>query len=255
MTLKAKNLLSLVPTLLWLGFLCCWLVVFLIDMVNLGGLGSRIIAETTHQNSAFSYLFNNNQPVEWLQWSALGLSVVVAAQLSGLYHQRDTDFRHFYFLIALFFLILLLEDAANLRDIAANFLLFWIPEVLTNFHRTMVYASYAVFFGIVVGRFGQHVFEWNSQTKFFWIAAGCFALAGIHSVSIHHLERVGDAINTLFFGGRVAIDLLNVPVGVWIMDTLVEESLEFLGAIFFLGWVLRCREAALSEIGVDTQRE
>lgn len=229
------------------GLAMCWLIVIFVDMLNFAGLGEQLIEMAARDGSAFVMLFGEARPVEWMQWLALGGAIMLASQVSLLKKQHsESSGAKFAFWMAILFIVLLMEDAGNLRHSISDVIVAsGIPQPLfSNFYRMLVYVVYAAIPMYAILFHGRQVLSWKRNNIIFWSAVLAYAFASIMSVSAplgNWYETVGASINDMFFGGRVAYELLSFDSGYWIMDYLIEESIELVGATLFFTYFAQLR--------------
>lgn len=249
---------SNLPLVFWAGLVLSWLFVIFVDMMNVGGLGDYLIEIAARDGSAFVMLFGEARPVEWMQWACLAGASMMAAQIGvvcSIYGNKKK--KKFAYVMAIFFAILLMEDAGNLRHNISNTIVSaGIPQpFFPNFYRMVIYALYAALPIYAVVRYGSSVVRLNKMSAVFWGAFVVYALASVMSVFApvnDFYEVIGEGMNDLLFSGRVIYDGVRFESGYWIMDLLVEESLELIGAIMFLTAFIGLRSEVLSNSPFDT---
>ena len=117
----AQRYFDRLPLVFGLGLAACWLGVILVDMLNIGGSGEYVIYRHPDNGSLFHLLFLNEHPVEWMQWSCLALSAMIAAQVSLIKDQNgETEGSLFNLLMGVLFAVLLMEDAGDIRHTVSN---------------------------------------------------------------------------------------------------------------------------------------
>ena len=84
-----------------------------------------------------------------------------------------------------------------------------------------------------VALYGRKFIEVNPMWGVFAFGFVCYALAaGGSAVALGGYASLGDMLNTAVFDGRIIYE--HPRSGYWIMDYLIEETIELFGAISFL---------------------
>ena len=145
--------------------------------------------------------------------------------------------RGFFLLFSVLFGLMLIEDAGNLRHQMIGIYDSIRPNGGIRNLITIVYyfaLSLLPLYAIFV--YGLDTIE-NKRTWYIFFAGLLFyALASFSSATgFLWYGTAGEILNSNLFGGRVVFELADTgPPGVWIMDFLIEETLELLGALAFV---------------------
>ena len=212
-----------------------WVGIYLIDFVEIFGL--------TSDRGFWWHAFRNRGPVELIQWLIIATVVISSALLSGMHMQRGERSAHFFWLlVAIGFALMLIEDPGDPRHmLAAHFKNFWGTD-----HKWVE----GTVFGIIVAptifaflRYWSVPFRFP-QTRLYLLAGGAlYALAATTSLFRAQDEfypRLGDRISAVIFNGEIG--------GFFVMDFIIEESVELMaGAIFLAGVVMYGRLARSGE--------
>lgn len=201
--------------------------------MNIGGLGE--------ESPFFAVFFANGDIVQPMQWSCLILSSILASQVSvieGLLDRRH--FSAFSVIFAGFLGLLVMEDAGNLRNIIGEYLSYIIPDSLSILHsRAGVYALYSAIPLYAVLRYDSPVLSRSKLALVFWSGVITYALAGllggIQDVFGFYREA-GQIVNESLFHSRLSPEATG-----WLMDSLIEETIEMIGAILFLAFYTQYR--------------
>lgn len=230
------------------GLGICWVIVILIDAVNFGGLGNWIVNWHSEDAPAFIILFSNGELVEVMQWSCLAASSLIAAQVSLLENLHGkTEASMFSLLFAVLFTILLMEDAGNLRTTIGWYIQFLVPEYLSFLPiQLLVYAAYSVIPFVAVLKYYKSIPKIEGEIAIFWIGIILYAVAALLSALLQEVgmyEIMGNFVNNNLFGGRISYGdpERGIGAGGFIMDSLIEESIELVGAILLLAYYARYR--------------
>ncbi len=201
-----------------------WVGIYVVDFTNAWGLSS--------DQGFWWHAFRNRGPVELLQWLLIAAVIIFAARLSGIHQQRgERHATYFWLLIAIGFSLMLIEDPGDPRHILGAYF----PQF---FGWDKMYVE-AVFFSVMVAptifaflRFWNVPFRY-AQTRLYLIAGGLlYALAASTSVLRSYDEfyiRVGERLSNRFLDGEIP--------GFFLMDFVLEESVELMAAATFLAGV------------------
>jgi len=248
--------LAYIPVLITIIYLFfCYSLVWLLDF-----RGADIwFSQTIHNWMApypyfWSKIFSERSITELIQWFFLGAAAVLCVVRIYQVNQLGESNIWMWRILYLGLLIMLIEDAYNIRHIYADAVsasLFKVDvnslEYLKSSLRTGLELSFYIFLGgimclsfILIIR--SKFLIWSGKQMLF---CGYFfyAIAAIASVT----RNVQDWY--IIVGTKIINSLTSIsgaewdeslmqgskPMGFWIMDWLFEESLELLGAAFILG--------------------
>ncbi|TVP50838.1 MAG: hypothetical protein EA350_00385 [Gemmatimonadales bacterium] len=234
---RARTVLLLVAGLVALA----WAAVVWIDLLGMVERGDRFKPVWVH-------LFND-RPVEWIQWFILPATTVGAAYLAArLHHLEEQRPASFFFLLAIATALMLIEDAGDIRHVISDYVVqFHGDRVLGLPTRVATDVPYFALLAAVplyaLIRYGRDAWRAPGARPYLVTGFGLYALAGASS-GIRHLGdlyvRLGAFIDARIMGGRFP-----VPEGMdpdrahfFLVDSLLEESVESLAAACFLGIVL-----------------
>jgi len=236
---------SAAPRQLLIGFgllAAAWLAVIGVDMLNLFGAGDslydRMIDRNTTRSWVWVMLFSEGAPIEILQWLTLALAAGVAfthyGRLSPVAAAGTPERRAalFWLLMGIALMLMLIEDAGNMRH--------WMRSTAYHFigGKSSKYVELTYFFVLAcvplsaLLLFGRSILS-LPRTRlyllggfaFYGLAAGgsAFRYDWYDSIGqwVHH-TLLGDSLKITEVGGHSHY--------FWLMDFLVEESLEFAGA-------------------------
>ncbi len=226
-----------------------WIIVWMIDLLNVGGIRDRIGA------MAWANLFGNGGVVEWVQWYSLGAAALIAMLVAGrLFGRSDDDLRglsYFWGGMAIALTLMLIEDAGNVRHEIRR-----LTEAFTGMPRhtglvdRIVEFTYFVLLASVplftLIRFGKHLRAYRTTTvcvlggfAFYALAASASATRNWGQWYAHAGLRLQEGL-----GFVIPPDWDSLAYGHYLMDALVEESVELIGATLFLAAAV----SALSEV-------
>ena len=239
---------------------CClllasWGGVLLLDVLNLGGWGAWFTFEASphmfDENNAFFYAwFDDRSPVEWMQWLCLGSFSILSAYRAGQL-QRSSDRVLFVFwgLMAVGGMLLVIEDAGSPRHRILELLAIF-PVLRAYEGAVVVFFELFIYFPALAAlpvyafyRAHNRVRALPTVYRYLLIGFGFYAVAAFFSASSgigFWYNIVGEAWLDLMFSEHLLDpDVYRQPdLGFWLMDTLVEESLELLGAAGLLAAVV-----------------
>lgn len=217
----------IVIALACLFVLATWTAVYLVD--------AAAVTERGAGRGMWWHLFRNRGPVEWVQWLFISLTSLSAAAFTGIFRERgEKDKKYFWALIAVFFLLMLIEDAGDPRHLVADYgaLVYGIKRMYSE---GVVFALILLPLGIALLRYWKVAVCVPPQTRLYLLVGG-FLYAVAASASLFREEggfynELGAQLSQALTGG-------NVP-GFFLMDFVLEESLELMAAaIIFAGIIM-----------------
>lgn len=232
----------------WAGFL-------LLDVVNPWGIRYSPFWQELTPFGFFFWYFREGGPVEVLQWSLLLIAVLGCIALAVRSTRLPSKPLVWVFRAgALGIIWMLAEDATNIRHVISLELtvpIFAPDGPMKNHVRTLTeLALYAVLGGIMVS-FLLGVRRCAVRRGNAWrLLLGAYAFYGVAAVASatryvgDWYEKVGGLFVPLLQPGvqtdyeRVAPFVPEYGLGFWLMDWLVEESLELMGAALLASAVL-----------------
>lgn len=239
------------PYTLFSGLLCflafSWLAVLLLDVWDFSGWGTWFTFDASphmfhDRHVTFFYAwFDDRSPVEWAQWLSLGSFAILSAWLtSAVKETRFSSLTLFWLLMAVGGMLLVIEDAGSPRhrilELLAVFpflrpyedLIVPIFELFIYFPALAALPVYAFY------TYYNEVRQLRTVFVFLWIGFAFYAGAAFFSASsgIGWYHPAGNVLLEAFFSEHVlGPDIYRYPeLGFWLMDTLVEESMELIGA-------------------------
>lgn len=242
-----------VPPLVAAGYLLAAnLAVLLVDVAAVGGAREWIREVGGGRPALWIMLFEDGSPTELLQWSAIGAVAVLAGIEAGRARAAlDGATARFWGLVGLGAVMMLMEDAGNVRHRLVHYFVTFVGLPGGGpWHLAVEAAWYAVIAGVLATAVivaGRRVLGADRSVLAYGVAgAVVYAVAAIGSVSRDIGWWYADA-------GRVIEESLLrtrllVPDGwsrgqvhFFLVDYIVEESLELLGASLLLAAVLAYR--------------
>jgi hypothetical protein len=234
--------------------LVSYLAILLIDVAAVGGAREWVRGVGGGTPALWVLLFEEGSPTELLQWSAVAALIVLSGLTAGQERARgEGGAASFWTLLAVGGAMMLMEDAGNVR----HRLVFYV-ETFVGLPRTgpfhlaveaVWFAAIAAVLAVAVVRFGRPVLRERATALRFGLAgATCYVIAVLGSVTRDIGWWYADA------GRFIEVSLLRtrllVPDGwsrehvhFFLMDHVVEESLELLGASLLLGAVIAYRRS------------
>ena len=225
-----------------LGYLAlAWLVSYYGDAHNFLSLQERLINRGRERPFMWYFLFMEGSPTEMLQWAYLAGTVVLCGYLSGqLRAKKYFPPSRFFLLLGVGTSIMLMEDAGNLRHQIKYYVrLIFGDTMILGMGTEIVF--YLLLASLLLYAFVKYWrYPWQSWQTRYYMIGGClfYAVAAIASATRHFRDwydhagewilkvlGLSETVNALFIpysGGRDA--------GFYIMDFLVEESIELMGA-------------------------
>jgi hypothetical protein len=189
-------------------------------------------------------LFGEGGPIEWAQWGLLGALAVSSAVLAERLRSR------FFLLFAVTAVLLLIEDAGNVRHALAGYGQTLLGNRILGYPTSMFievpfFALLAAVPLYAVVRHGHEVWAFVAARRYLVTGYALYALAAIASGlrRLGHYEWLGRRANELL-GGRIPLGPYeDTAVGYrLIVDFMIEESVELLAAACLVATVLACFE-------------
>ncbi len=225
----------------WLCF--GWGVFVVIDVFNLWNTQQLLFGAARSGANAYFQLFRDGGPTEWLQWAFLGGAALTWAYLAGVLFERENPISRLFLLMAGAMLLMLIEDAGNPRHMLGRYAAFLGGDVGRYVASTLVMAAIAALPLFALVRYWK-LLRYNTpeRTRARRLLIAAFAVYGLaaasSALSVFWYDQTGHFILERILGGRV------VPMTGWwgranpdgylLMDNLFEESVELIGASFFL---------------------
>lgn len=216
--------------------LLAWTAFWLIDVFNVFGLRDALVAGP-HQQIWFR-LFREGRPTEMLQWAALGGAALVGGVLAGMHlAQQRRACAMFWLLMGIAAVLMLIEDAGNPRHYFGEMARYHIGSPAQIATELAYFAILAAFPLYALLRYWRCPWACPSTRRYLIAGIAFYAIAGIASGTRdigHWYVQVGGYIDQVVLGGRL-IPLTDDPwqtggLGFHLMDALVEESIELVGA-------------------------
>jgi len=236
---------------MWWGVWCVlvtsWVLFWGVDALNLWGTRERFAVWSPQHPLTFLWFFNEGRLAETLQWLLLSVALVVAVALAFQAWRRG-DLRGVgtYTVGGSGLLVMLLEDAINLRHelyFRIMMPLRYDERVLKSAYRSLVELGVygllgglmLLFFVMLLPRIRTH----RKTLRLISVGYVFYALAAVLSASRYFgnwYERMGGWIIQGIDPGLQEFYVQHVgdpnyELGFWLMDSLVEESLELIAAL------------------------
>ncbi len=247
-----------------------WLISYLGDVHNFLGLTDRLINRGAERPFMWYYLFMEGSPTEWLQWCYLGATVLMSGILGGqLAAKRQWLPARFFTLLGVGTTIMLMEDAGNLRHQIKYYirLIFGDTMRLGIAVELVFYGLLGLFLLYILVRYARVIWQQRTTRRFLLFGYGAYALAALASATRHIADWYDHFGNWLL---QIAglYELMNArfiptnvprPIGFYIMDFLVEESIELMAASALLAGVVAYfvayqRDPKIARVDLKTMR-
>ena len=253
-TSARKRLPEIIAGAALLSILGSLLLFYLIDLRNLWGIGSFV------NRLFFHHWWRDGGPVEWLQWACLASASLMGAFIVGRVYSRKNRAVSFWAVMALAFALMLIEDAGNVRHRLREYVQFVFGEsegqgIMGTVTELLYFAVLAAIPLYALARHGRAVMTTVRTKAYIVVGFIAYALAGSLSFigsafsalfdrNLYH--RAGDLLYRLSLRlgdedlahawtriSNEAVDAANF-IQFNLMDSLVEESIELIGAAAFL---------------------
>lgn len=214
-----------------------WVGVVLLDLIRVSDSWDRPLWEQ---------LFHNNRPAEWAQWTLLLVGAVLSAFLSA---RLSGDPARFFFLMGFGLILIFFEDTSDLRHtFYREYLSPGLGDTIAGIPTRVIGNS--IYFSLIASipvyalvRYGRSVWDSLPTRNFMLAGFGVYAMAGGLSALSQLGDlyiRLGEVINTRVFASRWPWPetMSEDRAHFYVMDSLIEESIELLGAACLLAMVL-----------------
>lgn len=234
--------------------LLSFVLFYLIDLRNAFGARDLLLSADrrafffSYQPFFFQHWGRNSGIAEIIQYSLLGVGVLITAFYSGLLFKKEERLSKFWLIMSIALLLMLLQDAGELRHVPMSYAMWAFGEVDQGIAGTTVELLYFLVLGGVP--LYALVKYWKDikvyiRTKYYLLTGFLFyALAGglsfIGTAFEGLLERnvynqFGDFLYdfTLRLGDNAVIAIWeesSFNIGFFLMDSLLEENIELIGA-------------------------
>jgi len=242
-SIKYKHVIYLTITVL----LASYLSILLVDLLNI--FNSRALLQGLEIPILWNFLFREKGPIEILQWIFLGgFTATSAFTAAKLREKEKRQERIFWSLFAVAGAIMLIEDATNIRHFAARQLqLTWYAGKIFE---TLFFGAIGTVMIVALIRYREKVFQ--HRTTAILVTLGFIFYGSAAFVSgpgdlVGTTTALGEPLYdiTTSIGGpglieiyeevdQLAREVGGLGIRYRLVDFLVEESLELLGAAFLL---------------------
>ena len=247
--------------------LISFVLFYLIDLRNLWGIRDwmfsleRVYFYFSYTPFFFQHYGRNSGFAEIAQWGLLASAVSIAFWLAGAARPSRPKLAHLGFLLGIGFVLMLAEDAGNIRHTLMSYVQLAAGEPDQGVVGTLFEAAYfsilggiplyaMIKYGSVLREYGRAFTYMITGFIFYAVAAGLsFAGTAFQMLLDRDLYTIlGDAMVRLSF----RLGDANLPalweswnqgnwfyqVGFFLMDSLIEENLEILGGAFLVAALL-----------------
>ena len=224
--------------------LLSWALVIAVDFLNVAGLRDRL---TT---IFWMSLFANGRPIEWVQWYTLGAMAYLSAYVGGRLISVNSDhvqgLAKFWLIMAVAFVLMLVEDAGDVRHTILRIVEQQIGSaagrgILSKSIEFSYFAAISMVPLYALLTYGKHVRPYATPFRYIICGFVLYGTAAISSATRHwwggwyaHLGSAIEANTGLVFPEADPPE--RFPQ--WFVDALLEESIELLGAMFFLAAIV-----------------
>lgn len=232
--------------------LLTWTLVLTVDVFNILGARDRVFTQgETDFPHVYFHWANNQGPIEWFQWAFLVAGSVGAGIAAGIRFQCAS--LHLAKAIAFFSLllgVLAVKDAGSPRHIIAGHVESVTGEQLALVSQLLVLLAMGSVALMALFLLFPYLPRQTSERRYLLVGSLSYGVAAsMSATSFLWYERAGEWILRVPFRGRV----LEAPVlwegqgqGTMFMDTVVEESVELVGAGFLAATALAILRSSLA---------
>lgn len=226
----------IVPATAAVAVVLMFVLIVLIDVRGMFGGIAAMEDSGLAPPAVWFQMYQDRGVAEFLQWGLLGWLIILAATLRGRAGRHRRDQRRFWSLIAVFGLLMLLEDAGGVRDTLTHWGDAFLPGSDSGRLAIVVwFGAIAVVFGVALLRYGRNVVD-DTHVRAYGVAGSVlFALAAIGEAAEHFVGWMGPAGWWLVNDVLGAPHILQLPdqevdyLVYLFADFAIEEPLELLG--------------------------
>lgn len=232
--LKPKNIFICVIFYL----LLCYFVSYLIDVKNIFNLQRYVQAQFPGTSVLWYHIFKEAGITEVLQWTFLTLSIVyVGINIGTLKEKGSKQTINFFRFFSIGLILMQLEDTGNLRHSLKTYF----HPLFGNVPRTnatveiVFYAIIGIAIIISILKYGKYIIHSKDTKVFLSIGFIAYFIASFASATRdinYWYFRAGARIHEGLFDGAF-YEMSSYYINFLLMDTLIEESLELIGAAAF----------------------
>jgi hypothetical protein len=229
--------------------LVAYLAIVVVDVLEVGR--AWLVQNEPRRAALWVLLFEDGSPTEFFQWSLIGALIVLAALTTGSLRERgEVAAARFWRLIAVGGVLMLMEDAGNVRHrLAYHARVAGLLDAPGPWHLAVEmvwYAAIATVFLWAVVRYVSAILPARQTVVLGVAGAFVYAVAAIMSATRDigfWYASAGRFIERRIFRTDLPLPEVWEPwhVHFFIMDYLVEESLELIGAALLVAAVLAYR--------------
>jgi len=228
--------------------LLSYFLIYLIDVRNLFGIQDFFIE---NMEAPFFWYHWFSTPVEVpIQWYALGLTFLVFSIIAGIaYNRKDTKIFEFWFILSIGLMLMLVEDAGDVRHTYRSRIEMLFGEESYGFFGTSFELFYFAIIGLImivaILKYKDVYWKHNNTKKYLFIGylfyglgvSASFIGGAYRTITGFTLyENIGNLLLERLIvvnqNSRLAYEIAktNTRIDFIFMDKVFEESLELLGA-------------------------
>jgi hypothetical protein len=223
-----------------------WLAMIVVQFSALEGLQARLLKEG-RQPVFWLLIFGEGGPIENGQWFFLGAAAVCSAYLAGVLRGRgQRGAARFWTIMAAGLALMLIEDAGNIRHHFGSYVGL-LTDAPSRTHSAAVAIErltlWAIGCVLLFALLYRREMPWRSGPTRRLLIAGYLVYGTVATTNATRdffswYERTGNVVLELFAGRLGELTAVaqarGLTTGHELMDTVFEESMEFLGATLLL---------------------
>jgi hypothetical protein len=235
------------------------------DEDDVAGLRDRFAEASPRTPAVWVLMFEEGSPTELLQWATLGYLTVVAGILGGaLTRDGERSAGAFWKLVAVAGALMIAEDAGNVRHRLVRYAEAFagLERDPVPWHLAVEFVWFAIIAGVLVTavvRHGRAVLPAAATVRYGLAGVAAYALAVLGSVTRdidHWYADLGRWIERSLLGTELLLPegWSRFHIHFFLVDYVVEESLELLGAALLLAAALAYHRDAFTGSADLTRR-
>ncbi|MFW6265975.1 MAG: hypothetical protein ACOC21_00255 [Halanaerobiales bacterium] len=255
------------PLIVILIILSFYIASYFVDIKNVFGIRDWMVHhEDFTVPFLWNYLFSEGAVVGIMRWTLIGVFTITSAYNAGMLRIKKMKKEHlFWLLFSILGILMIMEDAGRIRHFLTTrfVLVFWDKktyQIITEIIYFSLMASIAV---IALLKYGKYIFKHKRTAIFLFIGCALYGIAAFMNATrdiMYWFQTAGDIIYhfTVDLGGRELEQVYEqtneylvqhgyMTISYRFMDSVIEDTIEVIGASFLWGSALSYRDFIISK--------